>query len=663
VVSLRWEKSSRFEVFPGRSKLREIVGGLQRSGKRWAVLERSGPHFYVFSADELQEYAETLDDGPAEKVLGLHEWEESEIAPPGASEWDFDARPRPDRPAKPSAGRLVAVDGGGRPTAVAVPVHKTRAKPPAPLETGEMRGVAPPVAAAPPAPTPAVAADPAPRIEAVLSAQGPAEVAVGKEAVIDVRLEVAAGAAPLAHAITAGIGATEPITAILSLGSDALEAPEGRILRLDPPGAGRPTVDAFVVRGRRAGNADVAVLFKQGASQLGTVSFAIQVRDGAARAGTVEGSATAVPRDDADDDVLMLLVDEQRDGDAIRYRYRVYSQPLGLNFEEFESAAFQARAGSTASAPMAYVKGIYEVVARALVDRDDLKKFARELQGVGVDLCRQLFKDDLVELLWDKRDRIKAVQVTSWEPYIPWELLRLRHPVSGSVDERFLAEYGLVRSLSGRMAPARLRAADWRTLASTYPNGSHVSVGGEIDRLTHLLQARGITARAIVPDTEPLLQALEQPDFDVVHIACHGGSDPARIEDTVLVLSDRLAAGQVVPVTIDARTVAGSANLRARSPLVFLNACETGLQAPLLTAWGGWPRTFWQAGAGAFVGTSWSVREGPATDFSLAFYDALLNGRTLLDAAGAGRAAAKARPDASWLAYVVYGHPTSRVGT
>jgi CHAT domain-containing protein len=211
------------------------------------------------------------------------------------------------------------------------------------------------------------------------------------------------------------------------------------------------------------------------------------------------------------------------------------------------------------------------------------------------------------------------------------------------------------------MGPPRLGGKEWRTLASAYPNGSYPSVGGEVESLTRLLQDRGLVSRAIPPDAEPLLQALENPDFDVFHIACHGGSTPGRIESTLLVLSDREAAGKVVPVTVDARTVAGTANLRTRTPLLFLNACESGRQAPLLTAWGGWPQTFWQAGAGAFVGTSWSVREGPATDFSLAFYGALLDGATLLDAAGAARTAAKARPDASWLATSGHGHPTARL--
>jgi CHAT domain-containing protein len=93
---------------------------------------------------------------------------------------------------------------------------------------------------------------------------------------------------------------------------------------------------------------------------------------------------------------------------------------------------------------------------------------------------------------------------------------------------------------------------------------------------------------------------------------------------------------------------------------VFLNACETGRVGAVLTAWGGWPNVFLRAGAGAFVGSAWAVRDKPAATFAKAFYDALLAGETLASAASAARAAAKALGDASWLAFKVYGHPRAQ---
>jgi hypothetical protein len=69
---------------------------------------------------------------------------------------------------------------------------------------------------------------------------------------------------------------------------------------------------------------------------------------------------------------------------------------------------------------------------------------------------------------------------------------------------------------------------------------------------------------------------------------------------------------------------------------------------------------FLRKGAGAFVGASWAVRDKPAAVFSTTFYNAMLGGKTLAEAATAARAAAKAMGDASWLAFKVYGHPRAR---
>jgi hypothetical protein len=56
------------------------------------------------------------------------------------------------------------------------------------------------------------------------------------------------------------------------------------------------------------------------------------------------------------------------------------------------------------------------------------------------------------------------------------------------------------------------------------------------------------------------------------------------------------------------------------------------------------------------------VREEPAAEFARAFYDALLNNDlSLSEAATEGRKAAKAKGDASWLAYVVYGKHEARL--
>jgi hypothetical protein len=401
----------------------------------------------------------------------------------------------------------------------------------------------------------------------------------------------------------------------------------------------------------------------QGSTPLGQVDFAIAVRSTAdEERRTVK--VQAVEPDAADATVTSLLIEEDRVGDRLRYRYIVTSEPLRLHYQEFHSAFFQPHASGKPAAA-AYAGSIYrKVVERVLENVNDLDLFRREVRGVGVDLCDQLFDPEFVRMVWDHRDTLGTVWVTAREPYIPWELAVLKHPDRpgrAGTDDRFLGEYGLVRSLSGRLPPRRLHAGAWAYVAAEYPEQSYHAPMGELRYLTQTLRARGVVARRIAADPTQLLDALAAPDYDVLHIACHGEVELEQIDDARIILGDRRVDGVPKPITLETGTVRAEADLTGREPIVFLNACETGRQAPSLTDTGGWPRTFVQAGAGAFIGTSWPVREMPAAAFSEAFYDTLLKHRPLADAASEGRAAAKALGDASWLAYTVYGQPAARI--
>jgi CHAT domain-containing protein len=212
-----------------------------------------------------------------------------------------------------------------------------------------------------------------------------------------------------------------------------------------------------------------------------------------------------------------------------------------------------------------------------------------------------------------------------------------------------------VRTFNGKTPPASIRLSRFRSLCGVYPNDSLNSAGHDVETLRTLVLKAGLSIDPIDPvDAVTFLTALKAGDFDVLHIACHGRSKLADIDRSELIISDRSIDGRVTLVTVDAKTVRSEARL-ANGSLVFLNACETGRPAPSLTDWGGWPRVFFDAGAGAFVGTSWSVRKGAAAAYSEAFYGALLSGSTLLVAARQARESAKQFGDASWLAYVVYG--------
>jgi CHAT domain-containing protein len=158
---------------------------------------------------------------------------------------------------------------------------------------------------------------------------------------------------------------------------------------------------------------------------------------------------------------------------------------------------------------------------------------------------------------------------------------------------------------------------------------------------------------------------LEQPgSFDVLHFACHGEAASDNIGNAQIVLGDRIEAQAYVNTFLSATTVEQFANLRMSGggqPVVVLNACQLGRSGYRLTGIGGFAEAFLRAGAGLFVGALWSVGDLPARNFTEEFYKQLKAGNTIAEAAVSAREKSRSVGDATWLAYVVYGHPHGRI--
>lgn len=537
-----------------------------------------------------------------------------------------------------------------------------------PMRGGNTRptGTTPPLVTTPSTVPPPGRGEPDAGLDITLSAETRTEIEIEATELVDFRIELTAEAVPLAVSQAARARADVPVTVALSIENDVIEVLKDREHTLQPPAPGQPRTGFFVVKAVRAGQARLAVAFRQGGSELGVIGLAVEVTDAEARSTTAAGTVMAAPRDLADDDKLALLVEQRNEGGQVFYEYILHSEALGLQYRRLRSKPLLDRGGGMAASTQAYVEGIYDRVTRELKSWDDIKQLQREARALGASLCRELFDPNVVKVLWPLRDRIKMIQVVSWEPYIPWELVRLHDPDSGEIDERFLAEYGLVRTLSDIMQPRELAMTDWRYLGASFPMGSFPPVGGELDYFTQTspssLHAHGIVASEVEASTDAFYDVLADGNCDVLHIACHAESLHQTIDRASLIIGDETTPGSNQPklIEIDTITVEAEARFKERRPLVFLNACETGRMGAVLTAWGGWPNTFLRAGAGVFVGSSWAVRDKPAAVFATAFYNAMLDGRTLTEAASKARAAAKELGDASWLAFKVYGHPRAR---
>lgn len=704
-----WDRDSSILTVAAERSLGSVLRRVDAQDADWVVVVRTltglaEVYYYAFRSSELRSLAANSPERKAwsvQQAMDMHEWTSSRTTRGG----------RPIGPAYgqqgPAAGRVVDFDAGGRIAAIgeweervfhkaAIEAREPAGTPstaPGSTEAGDgsmgeldtgfdlgpFRGgggqsqdneVLPaPAPGAPqprPAPPGALPAD----IGVTLSAEMKSEIQVGGNEVVDFQIELTSEAAPLAVSRAAKAKPDVPIIVSLSVENNSIEILKEREHRMDPPGPKQPRKGFFLVKGVRAGVSRLAVLFRQGGSELGVISLAVEVVESAARSAPTQGKASAARRDPADDDKLMLLVEEDIDGGQVFYKYTLLSEKLGLR-RRLRSKPLLDRGGGPAASTLAFVEHIYEKVTKELPSQgvalaSALKELRREARALGASLCQELFDPEVAKVLWPLRNQISLVEIVSWEPYIPWELVRLRDPDSGDIDDRFLAEYGLVRGLTDGTQQRALPMVQWGYLGATFPTGTLPSVGAELSYFTgksaESLQGHGITPTPIAATRDAFYDALAEDAYDVLHISCHAESLHQSIERANLIIGEERAPGaaQASLVEVDTIMVRYEAKLKQRRPLVFLNGCETGRVGAVLTAWGGWPDAFLRAGAGAFVGSAWAVRDKPAAAFSTAFYNSMLDGKTLVEAASAARASAKKLGDLSWLAFKVYGHPRAR---
>lgn len=145
--------------------------------------------------------------------------------------------------------------------------------------------------------------------------------------------------------------------------------------------------------------------------------------------------------------------------------------------------------------------------------------------------------------------------------------------------------------------------------------------------------------------------ALRTGKFQIIHYCGHATYDPKQPMDSALQLWDAdLPAG-----------IAQRIFVRAQPVLCFVNACETA-RLPDERALNVYSlaRGFLETGA-YLVGSRWKIGDEVASQFAVAFYDALLGrGEALGNAIRTGRLAARtaSRSDPlGWGAYVFYGDP------
>ncbi len=316
-----------------------------------------------------------------------------------------------------------------------------------------------------------------------------------------------------------------------------------------------------------------------------------------------------------------------------------------------------------------FINGLYKDIEEFWAkSSDDYDAFILGLQASGAAIFKQLIPRQLRKALWDNRDQLNSIQVFSDEPFIPWELTYLTNS-DGIISPNscFLAEKGMVRGYSNpdgltRMPPSKIKMRKdmAKYVIPDYPDGSGFALPGaqaEKEMLKRIFNATPIT-----PNKIDVIKQLQVGEFDLLHFACHGISEPDRIWDSSLLMQGKMQ-GAYKQDKLTASEVESYTNLISgdSTPLVMLNACQVGRTGYSLTNTGGFAQAFMQAGAGAFIGTHWSIGDDSGLIFSTVLYKELNAEKDMVTALKAAREAAKNGSELSWLAYVAYADPYAKL--
>ncbi|MCQ1549855.1 MAG: CHAT domain-containing protein [Candidatus Accumulibacter phosphatis] len=399
----------------------------------------------------------------------------------------------------------------------------------------------------------------------------------------------------------------------------------------------------FQVKAAEEGTGKLRVLAFHEGHLMSSVTVAVQVVGPATQepAPAAPSSAPLHAAPTATSSELTLLILEEKTPPGFTVYLSAVDPSLSLNFRRFGPVALKSDA-----------RGLFDEFFKdieQLSEQDHHQSVQAQLAQRGSWLFEKVFPEELRVLIWSLRDRITTVQIQSDEPWIPWEMCRLHGMVDGKVVEGpfFCEAFALTRWMPGVPLAPKLSISK---LALVVPASSGLPVASqERDYLTSIHSATR-EVDALDPAYNTLVGAFASGTYDGFHFIGHGAfgqTDP-----------DLSAIALTTQQMFRPRDVAGVVrNLGLRRPLIFLNACQTGRADFSLTDIGGWSGQFLRAGAGAFVGTYWSVFDDGAALFARTFYEALFKGTPVGHATREARRAVKATGDPSFLAYTVYAEP------
>jgi CHAT domain len=243
------------------------------------------------------------------------------------------------------------------------------------------------------------------------------------------------------------------------------------------------------------------------------------------------------------------------------------------------------------------------------------------LKGAG----RNLFKatpDEFKNLFWqiiDSGKPMRSISIVSQEPYIPWELMipwRRRDDGSTEVRQPLGAEFAVARWLrDDHLLPnQRVSLADSRIFAPAYPGPRPkplASAQAEAQMVTAIFPGQAISPALF----KNFKEAMKAGGASLLHFICHGAAGQG-IAQQIYLEDNRVMSSIQIDGLDEVAEACGK-----KKPLIFLNACEVGREAPSLVGVGGFASSFIGAGASCVIAPLWSVKDDIAHKVATEFYE------------------------------------------
>ncbi|RQH14815.1 CHAT domain-containing protein [Bradyrhizobium sp. RP6] len=432
---------------------------------------------------------------------------------------------------------------------------------------------------------------------------------------------------------------------------------------IDTPRERRAEALRFVVEGVAEGAADILVEARQGPRILASFTLAPVFVD--AESKTLRRSQAGLAMAARPNEPAVLRIYEIVDSGKVTLRFDLACVDPNI-------AVSESRTLPGGFSRDVYVAEIFKGIETSWLATNRLyDQFLGRLQANGIVMANELLPDKIREALWTHREAIRAIQVISEEPFIPWELLYINDRKSGQAGKGFLAEWGLVRWLHSTPWPGpnlAMRSDRVNYVIPAYLDPALRLEGADAER--EMLAKLFGNPREVPADSISVTGFLQQnaKDCDVLHFACHGEAAQRAVMTADLLMAGSKVDGGFAQDSLSADQVKAFARFAQSGPrpTIFINACQTGRSGRGLG--GGvagfvdaFLRPYSELGAGALVGALWSVDDKLAYSFAEAFYRSLKDGNVLVDAVRTAREAAKSRKELTWLAYSVYGNPFARV--